>query len=78
MKRSQANRAIIAARAKAPISNDVAMLRPSMPQSGTGPIRRSRAVKMTGAQRNSQGARSEWSMSQNYFTDPAWSRTVSS
>lgn len=32
---------------------------------------------MTGAQRNSLGQRSEWSMSQNYFTDSAWSQTVS-
>lgn len=78
MKRSQANRAIIAARAKAPISNDIPMLRPSMPMSGTGPIRRSRAVRMTGTQRNSEGQRSEWAMSQNCWTDPAWSRTVSS
>lgn len=32
---------------------------------------------MTGAQRNSLGQRSEWNASMNYFTDPAWSLTVS-
>jgi len=77
MKRSQANRAVIAARAKAPTSNDVPMLRTSIHTTGTGPVRRSRAVRLTATQRNSQGARSEWSMSQNYWTVSAWDKTVS-
>lgn len=43
-----------------------------------GPVRRSTAMKMTGAQRNSEGRRSEWSASPEFFTDPKWSQTVSS
>ena len=42
-----------------------------------GPVRRSRALKMTGAQRNSEGRRSEWSASPYYFTDPKWGATCS-
>lgn len=50
--------------------------------SAPGPTRRTRAVSMSGAQRDSTGKRSDWSKSQNLqpWTTPkmtAWSRTVS-
>lgn len=43
-------------------------------------VRRSTAVKMTGAQRDSRGKRSDWSRSAtgpSLFTDPKWGYTVS-
>ena len=80
MHKSQANRARIAKRTAPSTPNDVAMLRVHTPSVATGPVRRTRAVSMAGAQRNSEGRRSEWSMSQNNRDgkDPRWSATVSS
>lgn len=39
--------------------------------------RRPKAGKMTGAQRNSEGRRSEWAMTPYIFTDPKWGATCS-
>lgn len=89
MRASQANRAVIARRA-AHRPTDRPVLAPStdlrarvltvVKPSGVG-IRRSKA-KMTGAQRNSEGRRSEWSLSQTcrdvVATDAKWSQTVRS
>ena len=84
MRRQQANRAVVAARAELrPVKSSGArastnlLLRPAPLPIHTGPGGRRPKARMTGAQRNSLGQRSEWSMSQNYFTDPAWSQTVS-
>lgn len=85
MHKSQiSNRSIIAQRAAANGRNgrhsSVAVLAPSTVIGATGPVRRTTAVKMTGAQRNSEGRRSEWSMSQNNRDgrDARWSQTVRS
>lgn len=43
-----------------------------------GPVRRSRAVPMTGAQKDSTGRTSDWARSMDYFTDPKWDQTLSS
>lgn len=43
----------------------------------TGHVKRTTCAPMTPAQRNSEGKRSEWNASMYYWTDPAWSRTVS-
>lgn len=43
----------------------------------TGHVKRSTAVKMTATQRDSEGNRSAWNDSMDYFTDPKWGRTVS-
>ena len=51
-------------------------LMPSHPMAA-GVVRRSRALPMTGAQKNSVGRRSEWNDSVDYFTDPKWGKTVS-
>ena len=40
-------------------------------------IRRTKAVRMTAVQRNSEGRPSEWNRSPYYFTDAKWSATVS-
>lgn len=81
------NRAVMAARAKAanrpkrtpgasPSTNPA--MRTSTPVAHcAGPVRRSRASKMTGAQRNSEGRRSEWNMTPYVFTDPKWGATCS-
>jgi hypothetical protein len=82
--RASHNRALIAARVKtapAPVLAPSIDLRARVQTvvHGTGPgIRRTKA-KMTGAQRNSEGRRSEWSMSQNNRDgrDPRWDGTVS-
>lgn len=88
MKRSQADRSVIAARAGSITPNRGAspstdlLQRPltTVKPSGVG-IRRSRA-SMTGAQRNSEGRRSEWSASMTckdrVATDAKWSQTVRS
>lgn len=87
--RTTHDRSIIAARA-ALRSTDRPVLAPStdlrartltvVKPSGAG-IRR-RKCKMTGAQRNSEGRRSEWSLPMNLrdavATDPKWSQTVRS
>lgn len=75
--RSGHNRAVIAARASASTPNRVALLRPDTMPIRTGPVRRTTAAPLTPMQRNSEGRRSEWSASPNYWTDPAWSQTVS-
>lgn len=51
-------------------------IRPTHAGYATGPIRRSRATPLTPTQRNSEGRRSEWSASPEFFTDPKWSATV--
>jgi hypothetical protein len=83
MHASQANRARIAERAgirrnAGPVGIDPAA-RSAMPTHpmAAGVVRRSRALPMTGAQRNSEGRISEWTRSPDYFTDPAWAYTVS-
>lgn len=87
MKRSQANRAVIARRAKprpratGSTGTDLtARVLTEVKPSGVG-IRRSKA-SMTGAQRNSEGRRSEWSASMTckdrVATDAKWSQTVRS
>lgn len=84
MKRSH-NRSVIAARALAnglagnrPIGKPGTDLRarPSTVTTPSGHVKRTKAMKMTGAQRNSIGKRSEWSASPQFFTDPRWSQTV--
>lgn len=79
MNRSQANRSVIAARAAANgrTGRHGAVLAPSTVVYATGPIRRSRAIPLTATQRNSEGRRSEWSASPEFFTDPKWSATCS-
>ena len=42
-----------------------------------GKIRKGRARKSSPVQRDSTGNRSAWAESPYYWTDPAWSRTVS-
>lgn len=83
MKRTQADRSVIAARAalRASRSTDVRVsrnpaLRSATVVHATGAIRRSRAVSLTATQRNSEGKRSEWSASPEFFTDPKWGQTV--
>lgn len=84
MHKSQANRARIAARIiAAPIPPKP---RPDLPkhlQVTTGPVRRTRALPMTGAQRDSTGSRSDWSRSASIggslrpvIVDRRWSDTV--
>lgn len=76
------NRAVLAARAgvrrnPGTPATDVAA-RVLAPSTGTGPVRRSSAVRMTAAQRDSEGNRSAWAASPYYFTDPKWDQTVTS
>lgn len=77
MKRSQANRSVIAARAAANgrTGGHHSVMPPHMPRLRTV-MRRSKAVKMTATQKNSQGRTSEWARSPEFFTDPKWDRTV--
>lgn len=82
MHKSQANRAVIAARVTVfvrPIGRPATDVRARLESfEHLGEVRRSRkATRMTGAQRNSVGQRSEWSRSPYYFTDPAWQWSVS-
>lgn len=82
MQKSQASRAVIAARAAANNRtgrrHGVTVLAPST-LSGvrTGPVKRTRCAPMTAAQRNSEGRRSEWTASPYYRTaatvDQRWS-----
>ena len=86
MRASQADRTRIAERATAAgrtptrnagrVSTDLGARPSTVVPPRLGKVRKSRA-KMTGAQRNSEGRRSEWSMSPYFFTDPKWSATVS-
>lgn len=77
MKRSQANRSVVAARASASTPNLAAhTLKHTLPKGAAGAIRRSRALKLTATQKNSEGRTSEWSMSPEFFTDPKWGKTV--
>lgn len=82
MHKSQVNRAVVAARATSSTPNltrfNRAMLRPTSASTATGPVRRSTAVRMTAIQRNSEGKRSEWNDSTEFFTCPKWSQTVTS
>lgn len=88
MRRAQADRSVIAARASRRVgarrstgrpATDVAA-RPITPLTPIGSVRRSSAVKMTGAQRNSEGRRSEWNatpyLRDAVTTDAKWSRTL--
>lgn len=84
MRKSQVNRSVVAARAAsrpardtstAPVSRNLGA-RPSTRVTPSGYVKRSRAVPLTATQRNSEGKRSEWSASPQFFTDPKWSRTV--
>lgn len=76
----KSNRAIRAARARslAPAGpNPVAMLRPHTAPITTGPVRRTTAAPLTRMQKDSTGNPSAWAASPYFFTDPAWSQTVS-
>lgn len=78
--RATHNRARIAARVDpANLRPRPSVLAPSTPAPSGFVARRTRA-SMTGAQRNSEGRRSEWSLSQNNRDgrDPRWDSTVSS
>lgn len=77
MNKSQVNRAVVAARAPKSRPNQVAMLRPMVLMTSTGPVRRTTAAPLTRMQRDSTGKRSDWAASPYYFTDPAWDLTVS-
>lgn len=79
MNHAQANRARIVERAAANnrTGRHSSPMPPAMPRLRTVG-RRSSAVKMTAAQKNSQGRRSEWAMPSDFFTDPKWDRTVTS
>lgn len=79
MKRAQADRTIVASRAAANGRTGTrhSVMPPTMPRLRTV-HRRSRGTKLTATQRNSEGRRSEWSASPEFWTDPKWSRTVSS
>lgn len=87
MNRSQADRSVIATRAATrtartpgarPSTNPAVRTMTTVKPSGPG-IRK-RKAKMTGAQRNSEGRRSEWTASpyirDAVATDARWSRTV--
>ncbi len=88
MRAKQANRQIIAERARLAgnrgLSGNRTGLsvgrnlgaRTSTIVTATGHVKKTRAMKMTGAQKNSIGQRSEWSRSPEFFTDPKWSQTV--
>jgi hypothetical protein len=67
MHKSQANRARIAERAQMRIIAAPIPPRPDLPPHTTGPVRRSRAVPMTRAQRDSTGSRSHWGLSATYY-----------
>lgn len=85
MQKSRANLARIAARASSrttPITIP-AHLRTPATFHGTGPIRKSHALAMTGAQRDSRGRMSDWSRSAeiggslgSVTKDSKWSQTV--
>lgn len=79
MRATQANRAVIAARAAArPVRTNTALVG-SDPSAvafhGTGQVKRSRALPMTATQRDPTGKRSDWNRSPEFFTDPKWSAT---
>lgn len=77
--RASHNRAVIAARATPSTPNVGAFPFGSLTVvHGTGRIVKSKAAKLTPTQRNSEGRRSEWSASPEFFTDPAWDRTCTS
>lgn len=84
MHTSQADRSVIAARAArrsgARRSTGTVGTNPARRDTtqvyATGPVRRSTAVTLTATQRNSEGKRSEWSASPQFFTDPRWSLTA--
>lgn len=87
MHKSQANRAIIAARAGIPATNHHGVSRNQAVSTNLAArvdsiipivhVHNRRSPRMTAAQKNSEGRRSEWAASPYFFTDPAWSRTVS-
>lgn len=68
---------IITAPAPQPVSRNLAA-RTSPVKGAIGPVRRSRALPLTATQRrgDGSGARSDWSASPEFFTDPAWSQTL--
>lgn len=75
------NLAVVRARHSARIMHRPVAPRPDLPPSqavATGPIRRSRAVPMTAAQRDSTGRHSHWNRSASYFdaveVDRRWSK----
>ena len=73
MRASQANRAVIAARAAhRPTRTTVLPSTDSLRIKPSGYVGRKGKARMTGAQRNSQGQRSEWTMSPYFWTDPKW------
>lgn len=87
MRKSQTNRAVIAARASSRMVTTTmpAHLRPVSAVVVTGPIRKSTALPMTGAQRDSRGRMSDWSRSAqiggsvgSVIRDGRWSQTVQS
>jgi hypothetical protein len=83
MHRSQANRAVIAARTTAGVrpvgrpSTDIrARVESVASMAIVNPSRK--AVRLTATQRNSIGGVSEWNRSPYFVTVPAWDRTVNS
>lgn len=87
MRKSQANRAVIAARAAgrvstitpdSRVSHNPALRHKSVPPLRTV-MRKSSAVKMTPVMRagDGSGRRSEWTQSPDFFTDSAWDQTLS-
>lgn len=84
MHKSQADRSVIAARVEARILHRPVTPRPDLtraqnPRGGAhvGPVKRTRALPMTAAQRDSRGRLSHWSRSATYFdaveVDRRWS-----
>lgn len=79
MNRTQANHAVVARRAatNGRTGRHGSPIPPAAP-TAIGYVKRSSAAKLTGAQRNSLGKRSEWAASPEFFTDPKWSQTLQS
>lgn len=90
MNKSRVNLAVTAARASTRLSNQPirttlpAHLRPVTTVFATGPVKKSTAPPLTGAQRDSSGQMSAWSRSAqiggalgSVIRDDKWSRTVS-
>jgi hypothetical protein len=85
--KSRANLALIAARASSrPVRTTIpAHLRPVSTVYATGPVKKSTALPLTGAQRDSRGQSSAWSRSAQIggslgvvVRDGKWSQTVGS
>lgn len=86
--RKSHNRSVIAERAAlanrpgatpSTVGTNVAARPSTVVQHCEGPVRRSRALKLTATQKNSDtGKSSEWNDSVSFFTCPKWDQTVQS